>query len=243
MKKLLLVLVAFLVLCSSSFAKQSLDFKDFDAWMKNVKLPGYSLLSTEIDDSEYTAMFANGSKMLQIRLGDAKHFDEKYPGMEAPYTRNGIQLKYLNFQEMCGMYANLPQFNASMYLGGTEKLSKAELEKLIDALKISSVKPSAANSVGVPAEIPTDERLEGTVASVEKKEASTDGYQYEYHVKYRKSKELASNLRKLCSKWKGSIDACTMKQFTLICGETDSIDSLEAMADGTEVNFIYYKNN
>lgn len=243
MKRLLLVLVAFFVLFGSSFAKVALEFKDFDSWMKSVKLPGYSLLNSEIDDSDYTAMFTKGSQMLQVRFGDAKHFDEKYPGMEAPYTRNGLQLKYLNYQEMCGMYVHLPQLKASLYIGGTEKLSKNDLEELIDALKINSIKASESSKVGLPADIPSDERLEGIVRSCEKKDASTDGYKFEYHVKYEKNKDLANNLRNICKKWNGSIDVCGMKQFTLVCGETDSIESLESMPDGTEILFIYYKNN
>lgn len=243
MRKILLVIALVLASFAASFAETAIGFEGFQSWMRRVSVPGYSYGATEKDGNEFTAMFTSGSKILQIRFGESKLFNEKAEGMEAPYTRNGLKLKYINNKLISGIYADVPELKASLFIASSENTSKSEYEKIIDALKISSVKPSAANSVGMPAEIPTDERLEGSVASVEKKEASTEGYRYEYHVKYRKSKDLASSLRKLCSKWKGSIDVCTMKQFTLVCGETDSIDALEAMADGTEVNFIYYKNN
>jgi len=86
-------------------------------------------------------------------------------------------------------------------------------------------------------------RLEADLISVEKLEATTEGYQYEYHVRVKNNDLLIPAIRKVTSTCGGDISMIEHKNFTLICGDTDSIEGLKSMKTEQSILFIYYKSS
>lgn len=96
-----------------------------------------------------------------------------------------------------------------------------------------------------PDEIPAEARINSTVLSIDKQPASTDGFQYEYHVVALMNDDLIAELERILSHYdsKDLMNVKINESFIFICGNAENIKWLkEDKRNGDAVEFIYYKN-
>ena len=227
----------------TSFLVSSNDFQT------NTKLKsplGYANVSIEINDNEFVAMYKKASDFVILRLYDIDHFNQY-----KTFSKGSTQLSGVYQYENCNavyfqkdgvsiLYLELLAINGSIELTAKKPLSKAEMEKVIAELGV--VKWSSANKVAWPSEISAAQQIDGVMLSIEKRDPSTDGYIYEYHVKMQYSQKVVQSVERILAKYGGSIDAINMDKFTFICASTDSMDAFKKeFKEGTEIDFIYYR--
>jgi hypothetical protein len=207
---------------------------------------GYTNVSIEIDENEYMAMYKKASDFVILRLFDLNHFNQ-----HKTFSKGSAQLSGVYQYENCNavyfqkdgvavLYLELLAINASIELTAKKPLSKVEMENILAVIDVVNWKSS--NKATWPSEISAAQQIEGVILSIEKRDPSTDGYAYEYHVKMQYSQKLVQSVERILAKYGGSIDAIDMDKFTFICASTDSMETLKTgFKEGAEVNFIYYR--
>jgi hypothetical protein len=219
---------------------------DFQANTKGKSPLGYTNVSTEIGEDEYMTMYKKASDFVILRLFNLEHFNQHKTFSKNSTQNSGIyQLENCNavyFQKdgVSILFLELLAINASVELSAKKILSKTDMEKIITELGV--VKWGNSNKANWPSEITVPQQIEGVIISIEKKDPSTDGYIYEYHIKVQYSQKLIQSIDRILAKYGGGIDLVNMDKFTFICASTDSMDALKKeFKEGSEVNFIYYK--
>jgi hypothetical protein len=130
--------------------------------------------------------------------------------------------------------------NACLTVTAKKPLDQSLLDKITESLTLTSWK--SPEGITWPAEIPANQRIQGMIRSIEKQEASTEGYAYEYHVVAAWNKTLVESVEKILTQYSGGLDVTNMGTFTFICSSTDSFDFLKTgFKEGEEVQFIYYR--
>lgn len=219
---------------------------DFQIKTKAKAPLGYANVSIEINENEFVAMYKKASDFIILRLFDLDHFSQHKTFSKNSTQHTGIyQLENCNavyFQKdgVSILYLELLGINGSVELTAKKPLSKVEMEKIIADLNV--VNWSSSTKVAWPSEISAAQQVDGVMLSIEKKDPSTEGYVYEYHVKVQYSQKLVQSVERILAKYGGSIDAIDMDKFTFICASTDSMDTLKkGFKEGVEVDFIYYR--
>lgn len=248
MKTLTQTLILIAVLFSSSaFSQIQLSFSEFTNWIQQKAPSGYSATDFNDETGSYSAMLVKGDILVTVSLNDIQQLDDdlrplKSTSKTVEYERNGIRSLYAEGSVRI-LYLQLPTINATLILGtGNPNIKKAELEKISDALGVVNIKPVKSVANSWPAEIPLQLRLETDLISIQKMEASTEGYAYEYHVKVKNDQNLIPAINKVTNTCGGDISMTNYKNFTLICGDTDSMEGLRSIKLGETVVFIYYKS-
>jgi hypothetical protein len=248
MKKIILVIC--LVLSLGIINAQKTPFlissDDFQSNTKGKTLLGFANVSSEIGEDEFMAMYKKASDFVILRLFNLDHFNQHKTFSKNSTQHSGIyQLENCNavyFQKdgVAVFYLELLGLNASIELTAKKPLSKIDMEKIIAELGV--VKWKNSNKANWPSEISVAQQIEGVIMSIEKKDPSTDGYIYEYHVKVQYSQKLIQSIERILAKYGGSIDLVNMDKFTFICASTDSMDAFKKeFKEGAEVDFIYYR--
>lgn len=248
MKKIFLVICLALSLGFTNAQKTPflIYSDDFQANTKGKSPLGYANVSIEIGEDEFMAMYKKASDFVILRLFNLEHFNQHKTFSKNSTQHSGIyQLENCNavyFQKdgVSILYLELLGINGSVELTAKKPLSKADMEKIIADLGV--VKWKNSNKANWPSEITVDQQLEGVIISIEKKDPSTDGYIYEYHVKMQYSQKVVQSVERILAKYGGSIDAIDMDKFTFICASTDSMDALKKnFREGEMIDFIYYR--
>lgn len=219
---------------------------EFENNMKSKSPLGYTYGDVEIGENEYVATFQKNSDFILVRLKDLRYFSQ-YKTFSKTATQNSglYQYQHCNaayFQSMgiSMLYLELFPINGSIEISAKKPLSKAEMEKIVDELDLAKWE----NTTHWPTEITSDNQLDGVLLSVEKKEASTEGFAYEYHVKIQYSQKLIQSVERIIAKYGGEIDLVRMGNFIFICAVADNMESLKkGFKEGESVDFIYYRKN
>jgi len=244
--KVLLVFVA-LLLANDSFSQIQMSFDEFRNWIRSKTPSGYSASDFNDESGSYSAMLVKGTRLVTISLNDVEQLEDdltplKSTGKPVEYERNGNRCVYSG-GEVNVLYIQLLPINATFILGSMDpKMTRAELEKLADALDIYNLKPVVTTGNSWPAEIPANLRLDADLISVEKKAASTEGYAYEYHVMVKNNEKLVPAIRKVVSVCGGDISMIQHQNFTMLCGVADTMEGLKAMKANEPILFVYYKS-
>jgi hypothetical protein len=248
MKKIILVICLALSLGLTNAQKTPflISSDDFQANTKGKSPLGYANVSLEIGEDEFMAMYKKASDFVILRLFNLEHFNQHKTFSKNSTQHSGIyQLENCNavyFQKdgVSILYLELLGINASVEVSAKKPLSKIDMEKIIAELGV--IKWKNSNKANWPSEISVAQQIEGVIMSIEKKDPSTDGFIYEYHVKVQYSQKLIQSIEHILAKYGGGIDLVNMDKFTFICASTDSMDALKKeFKEGSEVNFIYYK--
>lgn len=248
MKKTILVICLALALGFANAQKTPflISSDDFKANIKNKAPLGYANVNIEIDEDAFVSMYKKASDFLFLRLYNLDHFNQHKTFSKNSTQHSGIyQLENCNavyFQKdgVSILYLELMDINASVEVSAKKPLSKTDMEKIIAELGV--VKWKNSNKANWPSEITVAQQLEGVIISIEKKDPSTDGYIYEYHVKMQYSQKVVQSVERILAKYGGSIDAIDMDKFTFICASTDSMDALKKnFREGEMIDFIYYR--
>jgi len=248
MRKIILSLCIVFTLGAINAQKSSflISSDEFQANTKTKTPLGYSNVSIEIDENEFTAMYKKASDFVILRLFNLEHFNQHKTFSKNSTQHSGIyQLENCNavyFQKdgVAVLYLELLALNASIELTAKKPLSKAEMENILAIIGVVNWKNT--NKATWPAEISLAQQIEGVIISIEKKDPSTDGYIYEYHVKVQYSQKLVQSVERILAKYGGSIDAIDMDRFSFICASTDSMEMLKTgFKEGEEISFIYYR--
>lgn len=219
---------------------------EFETNMKTKSPLGYTYGDVEIGENEFVATFQKNSDFIIVRLKDLRFFSQ-YKTFSKTATQNSGLYQYQNcnvayFQSMgvSMLYLELFPINGAIEISAKKPLSKAEMEKIVDELALAKWE----NATRWPTEITPENQLDGVLLSVEKKEASTEGFAYEYHVKVQYSQKLIASVERIIAKYGGGLDVINMDKFTFICSVTDSMDSLKKdFKEGVEIEFVYYRKN
>lgn len=219
---------------------------EFESNMKTKSPLGYAYGGVEIGENEFVATFQKNSDFILVRLKDLRYFSQ-YKTFSKTATQNSGLYQYqncnvANFQSMglSMLYLELLPINGSIEISAKKPLSKAEMEKIVDELGVAKWE----NTTHWPSEITSDNQLDGVLLSLEKKEASTEGFAYEYHVKVQYSQKLIASVERIIAKYGGGIDLVRMGNFIFICGVADTMESLKkGFKEGESVEFIYYRKN
>ncbi len=248
MKKTILLICIALSLGFANAQKAAflISSGEFQANTKTKAPLGYANVSTEIDESEYMTMYKKSSDFVILRLFDLDHFNQHKIFSKGSSQHSGVyqyencNAVYFQKDGVSILYLELLAINGSIELTAKKPLSKAEMAKVIAELGV--VKWSSANKVAWPSEISAAQQIDGVMLSIEKRDPSTDGYIYEYHVKMQYSQKVVQSVERILAKYGGSIDAINMDKFTFICASTDSMDAFKKeFKEGTEIDFIYYR--
>lgn len=241
-----LILIA-LLFSTTAFSQIQLSFIEFKNWIQQKAPTGYTATDFNDETGSYSAMLVKGDILVTVSLNDIQQLDDDLRPLRSTskpieYERNGIRSLYAEGSVRM-LYLQLPSINATLILGtANANLKKADLEKISDALGASNIQPVKSASNSWPSEIPSQLRLETDLISIQKMEASTEGYEYEYHVKVKNDKNLIPAINKVTNVCGGDLSMTKFKNFTLICADTDSMDGLQSIKAGETVVFIYYKS-
>lgn len=235
------------MLSTSSYSQIQMSFDEFQAWLQSASHSGFQTTDFNNEGASYSAMMIKGKILVTISLYDAGQPDDdlaplKSTGNPVEYERNGHRCIYSG-GDVNVLHIQLLPINATLILGSMDPgMSRTELEKLADALNINDLKPVVTSANSWPAEIPPNLRLDADLISVEKKEASTEGYAYEYHVKVKNNEKLVPAIQKVVSDCGGDISMIQCRNFTMLCGMTDTMEGLKALKANEPVFFVYYKS-
>ena len=243
MKKLL---VFFLLFSFSLFAEnlRTISFAEFDSLVKKFKFENFTFLESEESESYYHAAFVDmkTKNSLFINVYNFSDFtDPLSPNgkvdnlKEFEYKSN--KAKYFTFNNSSLMRILAMNINSSIEIVMTPIAPKESFEKILDLTNLLNFNQQAN---AYPAEIPAEVQIDGQIKSIEKLEASTEGYKYEYHISIVKSERMVKSLKKILKQTSSSIDMIDYKNVTVLCGITDSMAELEKMRDGDIINFVYY---
>jgi hypothetical protein len=219
---------------------------DFQTYTKSKAPLGYTNANIEINENEFVSMYRKASDFVILRLFEINHFNQyktfskSSTQLSGVYQYGNCNAVYFQKDGVSVLYLELLAINASIELTAKKPLSKAEMEKIIAELGVT--KWGNSNKVAWPAEISATQQIDGVLLSLEKKDSSTDGYIYEYHVKVQFSQKLVQSVERILAKYGGSIDSIDMDKFSFICASTDSMEMLKTgFKEGVEVDFIYYR--
>lgn len=243
--KLLLAFSVFMI-ANSAFSQIQMSYEEFRNWLQTKSPAGYSATDFNDESGSYSAMLVKGNQLVTISLNDVEQLDDdltplRSTGKPVQYERNGHRCVFSG-GEVKVLYVQLLAINATVILGSMDpKITRPELEKMADALDIDNLKPVITTANSWPAEIPAALRLDADVISVEKQEASTEGYLYEYHVMVKNNEKLVPAIRKVISECGGDISMTQFQNFTMLCGMADTMEGLKQMEASEPILFVYYK--
>ncbi len=243
--KVFLALFA-LMLSSDSFSQIQMSYDEFRNWVQSKSPAGFSATDFNDESGSYSAMLVKGTRLVTISLNDVEQLDDdlrplKSTGKPVEYERNGHRCVFSG-GEVKVLYVQLLAINATVMLGSMDpKITRADLEKMTDDMDINSLKPLVTSANSWPAEIPAALRLDADLISVEKLEASTEGYLYEYHVLVKNNEKLVPAIRKVASECGGDISMTQYQNFTMLCGVADTMEGLREMEANEPILFVYYK--
>lgn len=243
MKKLVLILLIF---SCGLFAEnvRTISFAEFDSKVKNIKFDNFTFLESEESESYYQAAFVDmkTKKSLFINVYNFSDFTDplsptgKVENLKE-YEYKSNKTKYFTFNNNSLLRILAMNINSSIEIIISSIVEKEKLEKFLDLTDLLNFNQQSS---AFPAEIPSELHIDAQIKSIEKMDASTDGYKYEYHITFVKSERLIKSINKILKQTSSGIDLINFKNVTLICGMTDSMEELEKMRDGDIVNFIYY---
>ncbi len=243
MKKLVLF---FLIFGISLFAEnvRTISFDEFDSFMKKIKYENFTFLESENSESYYQAAFVDmkTKKSLFINVYNFSNFTDplsptgKVDNLK-DYEFKSNKAKFFTFNNNSLLRLLAMNINSSIEIIISSIVEKEKLEKFLDLTNLLNFNQQSSS---FPAEIPINVQIDAQIKSIEKLDASTEGYRYEYHIYFVKSERLIKSLKRITKETSSSIDLINFKNGTLICSYTDSMEELEKVRDGDIVNFIYY---
>lgn len=245
-KSILPLLFALISISAYSQAKLHVSFADFQAWAKQVKIPGYPYLESEQDGADYSAMFGNGpEKAFQMRLMPLASFnDYKAVSKNATaYSLNGLKAVFYTFANTSLLSIELPQAQACISFAQAGTLPQSTLEGYALKANLHTLKPSGftANAPGVkwPDVIPADIRIAG-VESIQS-QGSDGTYKEVIEVKASMSTSLVTSVETILRKYNGELSLTKTPQVDFACAVAESIDQLKtSLKNGQPVMFMYY---
>jgi len=219
---------------------------EFESRMQAARPGGYGFGGIELDENELSALFFKGEDVINIRImglshfGDYVVFSKKAQKKSGEYSLQNCRAYYFSDAEYSTLYLELIPQNACLTLTAKKPLDQNSCDKLVESLNLGNWKAPAG--INWPAEILPAQRIQGMIRSIEKQDASTEGYAYEYHVVVSWNKTLVESVGKILTQYNGGLDVTDMDKFTFICSSTDSFDFLKTgFREGEEVRFIYYR--
>ncbi len=249
MKKLLFLclFLAAISILRSNENQFLLNSKDFESKLLKSTSLGYKLVSTEMAENEYLAMYKNGNDFITVRLIELKRFkdykvnEKNYKDFSGLYKFQECNAVFFIMSGMSSLNIEVLKLNASLEITSTKLIGKTNLEKFTDEIGILNLAPSKNAKIIWADEIPNDLKLEGNLIEIRKDDAGTEGYKYAYFVKIQFSKELLNSIDKILKKFGAGIDLINTEKFTLICSSTDSYEQLTKFKTGEIVEFVYYR--
>lgn len=237
---------------------EMIQFSDFQSWAQGLSIGGCTFVVAEQEGEpeygekvNYNAEYRCGQSGYILNFGELSEY-QSYLMMAkstggAPFQLAGNNAVYIENDmgnRKMGMLAvEYKSLNANVVIIAMPAKDKAKMIDLFKQLSFSSLQSDVA--VDWPSEIPADARINATILKIEKQNPSTDGFDYEYHVKAVMNDKLISELERIKAKYGDDLYGIKIgDEFVFICSNSEAIEYLkEDFRENDHVSFIYYKNS